>query len=168
MDPVRQAEARQPDKATLLKKTLYLFRKAPESLSEAEALRLDALDLKHLAVGQAYEIKEELRDIYQTARTLEKARYRLTHWLNWVEAKCARLGALLAPMARVAQTIREHLEGILGHWLDGLNTGFLEGLNSVFSAVKRKARGYRCPEYMIAMLYFVSGKLRFPFSHSTH
>ena len=43
-----------------------------------------------------------------------------------------------------------------------LSTGFLEGLNSVFSAVKRKARGYRNREYMIAMLYFVAGKLNIP------
>jgi transposase len=168
MDEVRRAEAREADKATLLKKTLYLFRKAPESLSQEEAARLDSLDLKHLAVGQAYEIKEELRDIYQRSGTKEKARYRLTHWVNWVRAKCERMGPLLDPMARLAQTVRDHLEGILGHWNSGLNTGFLEGLNSVFSAVKRKARGYRNSDYMIAMLYFVAGKLRFPCSHPTH
>ena len=34
----------------------------------------------------------------------------------------------------------------------------MEGLNSVFSAVKRKARGYRNPDYIITMLYFVAGK----------
>jgi len=28
--------------------------------------------------------------------------------------------------------------------------------------VKRKARGYRSQDYMIAMLYFVAGKLNFP------
>lgn len=38
----------------------------------------------------------------------------------------------------------------------------MEGLNSVFSAVKRKVRGYRSPRYLIAMLYFVAGKLRLP------
>jgi hypothetical protein len=35
-------------------------------------------------------------------------------------------------------------------------------LNSLFSATKRKARGYRSPEYQIAMLYFVAGKLEIP------
>ena len=37
-----------------------------------------------------------------------------------------------------------------------------EGLNSVFQATKRKARGYRSSEYRITMLYFVAGKLRLP------
>jgi hypothetical protein len=32
----------------------------------------------------------------------------------------------------------------------------------LFSAVKRKARGYRTVEYMTAMLYFVAGKLTLP------
>ncbi|MGP8198144.1 MAG: hypothetical protein ACLQU4_01420 [Limisphaerales bacterium] len=38
----------------------------------------------------------------------------------------------------------------------------MEGLNSVFSATKRKARGYRSGPYLITMLYFVAGKLRLP------
>ena len=48
-----------------------------------------------------------------------------------------------------------------------LSTAFMEGLNSVFSAVKRKARGYRNPDYLITMLYFVAGKLSLP-SHPSH
>ena len=54
------------------------------------------------------------------------------------------------------------MEGILAHWTRGLTTAFMEGLNSLFSAVKRKARGYRTVEYMTAMLYFVAGKLTLP------
>ena len=37
-----------------------------------------------------------------------------------------------------------------------------EGLSSVFNALKRKARSYRSLDYMIAMLYFVAGKLSIP------
>jgi hypothetical protein len=35
----------------------------------------------------------------------------------------------------------------------------MEGFNSLFTAVKRKARRYRTVEYMTTMLYFVAGKL---------
>jgi hypothetical protein len=51
----------------------------------------------------------------------------------------------------------------LGHWKQGLTTAFLEGLNSLFSATKRKARGYRSTEHQIAMLDFVAGKLEIPY-----
>jgi hypothetical protein len=51
-----------------------------------------------------------------------------------------------------------------GRWrLPWVTTAFLEGLNSLFSATKRKARGYRSTEYQTAMLYFVAGKLEIPY-----
>ena len=46
---------------------------------------------------------------------------------------------------------------------DDFGKAFMEGLNSVFSAVKRKARGYRSTEYLVTMLYFVAGKLEIPY-----
>jgi hypothetical protein len=44
----------------------------------------------------------------------------------------------------------------------GRDQRFMEGSNSVFSATKRKARGYRSTTHLITMLYFVAGKLRLP------
>ncbi|MGO8741115.1 MAG: transposase [Limisphaerales bacterium] len=65
-------------------------------------------------------------------------------------------------MVSMAQMVETHLAGVLAHWKWGLTNAFMGGLNSVFSAVKRKARGYRSPEYLITMLYLVAGKLRPP------
>jgi len=44
----------------------------------------------------------------------------------------------------------------------GRRLGNLEGLNGVFSALKRKACGYRSTVYMITVLYLVAGKLKIP------
>jgi transposase len=44
--------------------------------------------------------------------------------------------------------IERHLEEILAHWKWGVTNAFMEGLNSVFSATKRKARGYRSTTYL--------------------
>jgi transposase len=163
VDAVRRLEARSGDAAATapLKKSLWLWRKNPENLTEQEAARLAEMDLKHLATGQAYQMRLVLQEAY-ASRRVETARYRFEAWVNRVQAKCDRLGAVLEPMRKVAALVERHLEGILAHWQAGLTTGFLEGLNSVFSAVKRKARGYRSREYMIAMLYFVAGKLSIP------
>ena len=62
-------------------------------------------------------------------------------------------GELLAPMARAARLGEGHLEGILTHWTRGLTTALIGRLNSLFSPVTRKARGYRAVEYMTAMFY---------------
>jgi transposase len=48
------------------------------------------------------------------------------------------------------------------NWTQGPTTAFMEGLNSLFSAVERRARGYRTVEYMTTMVYFVAGKLTLP------
>jgi transposase len=73
-----------------------------------------------------------------------------------------QIGELFEPMARAARMIEGNLEGILAHWTRELTPALIEGLNGLFSAVKRKARGYRSVEYMTTMLYFVSGKLTLP------
>ena len=65
-------------------------------------------------------------------------------------------------MVKLAQMVKNHLAGILAHWKWGVTNAFMEGLNSVFSATKRKARGYRSTTHLITMLYFTAGKLRLP------
>ena len=134
-------------------------RKNPENLTERQKEELDQLDLKTLATGQAYQVRLELRDIYQNSRHRAQAEYRLNAWLNWARAKCERWGSCLRPLDKAVKSIETHLDGILAHWESELSTAYLEGLNSVFSAVKRKARGYKNLDYLKTMLYFVAAKL---------
>lgn len=169
VDEVRRLEAREgsDDTKDSLKGAMYLFRKNPENLTEDQAEWLNDLDLKSLATGQAYQVRLELSDIYKRAGSPEIARKRLNKWIGWAKAKCGRWNKWLAPLKRAVGTIEEHLEGIVAHWEEELSTAFLEGLNSVFSAVKRKARGFKSSAYMIPMLYFVAGKLSLP-SYPSH
>jgi hypothetical protein len=55
-----------------------------------------------------------------------------------------------------------HLSGILAHWKWRLTNAFMEGFNNVFSATRRRARGYRSSVYLITILYLVAGDLRLP------
>jgi transposase len=169
VDAVRRTEAQTGSDAVKesLKGSMYLFRKNPENLTQGQAERLDELDLKAMGTGQAYQVRLELSDIYRQASTKERARYRLEAWVNWARAKCDRWGDLMKPLAKAVETVEKHLEGILAHWDGELSTAFMEGMNSVFSAVKRKARGFKSVEYLTTMLYFVGGKLSLP-SYPSH
>ena len=69
------------------------------------------------------------------------------------------LASQLAPMAKAAQTIRTHWQGILRWHRTGLNNGIMEGLNSLIQAAKRKARGYRNHRTFRLMAYLIAGKL---------
>jgi transposase len=164
VEEVRRKEVRQDAQAReQLEKTCWLWRKNPEGWTEREALRWGQLKDKPLVTGLAYAMRLELQRAYASG-TARQARDRFKAWCRWVRAEAqAVAGELLEPMCKAADMVDRHLEGILGHWKEGLTTAFLEGLNSLFSATKRKARGYRSPVYQIAMLYFVAGKLEIPF-----
>ena len=93
--------------------------------------------------------------------TVARQRFRVwCRWVRWVARQQPK--NLLRSMVKVAEMVENHLAGILAHWKWGVTNAFMEGLNSVFSATKRKARGYRSTTHLITMLYFVAGKLRFP------
>ncbi len=98
--------------------------------------------LERCVTGMAYEMRLVLQGIYER-RDAGEARKLFQNWCAWVHAMRGETGELLEPMARAARMIEGHLEGILANWTRGLTTAFMEGLNSLFSAVKRKARG-RC------------------------
>lgn len=164
VDRVRKAEIRWGGEEVweALHKSLWLWRKNPENLTEREEERLAGIQHKNLCTAKAYQMRLVLQDIYRSANAT-MARHRFKVWCRWVRwvARFYKSSIFLS-MVRLMQMIETHLEGILAHWKWGLTNAFMEGLNSVFSATKRKARGYRSTVHFIAMLYFLAGKLRLP------
>jgi transposase len=164
VDKVRRAEVRLGGQGVweALHKSQWLWRKNPENLTDQEQERLAKIQNKNLSTAKAYQMRLVLQDIYRSAdATTAQRRFKV--WCRWVRwAARFYKPSLFASMLKLAQMIENHLVGILGHWKSGLTNAFMEGLNSVFSATKRKARGYRSTTHLITMLYFVAGKLRFP------
>ena len=164
VDQVRKAEARAGDveRAGLLKFTRWIWRKTPENLTDKEQARLAELETESLCTAKAYQLRLLFQNIYQEP-TAGRAESRFWAWCRLVRRVARRDSeTLLEPMVKAAAMVERHLKGILAHWKWGVTNAFMEGLNSVFQATKRKARGYRSPEYLIAMLYFTAGKLRLP------
>lgn len=133
---------------------------------------------KFHVVSQVVKAVDEVRRKEVRADAQARAQLERSRWLwrrnpetwtageenRWVRAEAEALpSGWLEPMRKAADMVERHLEGILAHWQQGLTTAFLEGLNSLFSATKRKARGYRSVEYQTTMLYFVAGKLEIPY-----
>jgi transposase len=163
VEAVRRLEAQESqEKRLALAKSQWIFRKNPENHTDREVVRANEMDGKHLLTVTAYQMRLILQDLYEL-RDVRQARRDFRIWCQWVKDTAAKEGhRLLQPMVKVAEMVERHLEGILGHWKEGLTTAYLEGLNSLFSATKRKARGYRTTRNLLAMLYFVAGKLRIP------
>ena len=138
----------------LLYKSQWLWRKNPENLTGKEQERMAKIKDKNLSTAKAYQMRLVLQDIYRSANA-GTARHRFKVWCRWVRwvARFHKT-SLFVSMVKLAQMIENHLVGILAHWKWGVTNAFMEGLNSVFSAAKRKARDYRSTTHLITRLYF--------------
>lgn len=165
VDQVRKYELRYGPMSVreALKKTMWIWRKNKENLTDKEQERLGGIEHKNLWTAKAYQMRLVFQDIYRSA-TAEQARRRFRVWSRWVRMVAAQAPRYyFASMLGAAKMVLNHLEGILAHWKGKITNAFMEGLNSVFSATKRKARGYRSTEHLTAVLYLVAAKLKIPF-----
>lgn len=164
VDKVRRAEIRRGgvDVWENLQKSQWLWRKNPDNLTEKEQARMAKIKDKNLLTAKAYQMRLVLQDIYRSANATE-AEHRLRvwcRWVNWVSRRQKK--GIMNSMIKLSEMVKTHIKGITAHWKWGVTNAFMEGLNSVFSATKRKARGYRSTVHLITMLYLVAGKLRLP------
>lgn len=139
----------------ILKSSRYLFLKNPENLSAAEEQRLDAIIAsQNLKSTEAYLHKLNLQNVYFAESRME-AENLLTQWHHRAAKSSVQL------IRNMAETVKEHWDGILSHFESTLTSGFLEGINSLIQSAKTRARGYRNPDNLIAIAYIIAGKLKF-------
>lgn len=156
VDEVRRAERKERPE---LKRSRYVWLKNPKNLTKKQKERLEALIPSKLGLrtARAYRIKLALQEFWTLPPVL--AADFLKRWHFWATH------SQLEPIVRVAQTLKEHWNGIL-HWFRArISNGILEAINSLVQAAKAKARGYRTTRNLITMVYLTSGKLDLPVTH---
>jgi transposase len=138
----------------VLKGSRYAFLKNPENLTEKQDETLVKLSNYSLKTGRAYMIKLALQDVY-FAPSRKDAEALLKSWYNW------SIRSQIDQVKKIAKTIKEHWNGILA-WFDSkLSNGYVEAINGLLQAAKRRARGYRTTKNLINMAYLIAGKLDF-------
>ena len=125
-------------------------------LSTAAREELDALlgDITTRRTARAWMYREQLREILNR-KQVNVVRTMLAQWCTNV---CR---SKVEPMKEVARMIRRHLEGIISWAQTRTTNGFLEALNGLFQAAKRKARGYRRFSTIRTVIFLIAGKLDF-------
>ncbi|OXM13454.1 ISL3 family transposase [Paenibacillus herberti] len=151
VDDVRKAEQKENPE---LKRTKYLWLKNETNLKAEQKEQLNNLTRSNLKTGRAYRLKLALQDLWTTPHLL--ADVYLRAWLGWARR------SQLEPMIDLANTVKNHEEGILRWFHSKMTNGLLEGINGLVQAAKRKARGYRNVHNLIAMVYMTANKLRLP------
>lgn len=137
-----------------LKKTKYIWLKNEVNLKAEQKETLQRLKDTNLLTGRAYQLKLDLQELWTTPHIY--ADLFLREWIGWV------IRSQLPPMVSLARTIKQHEEGILRWFHSKMTNGLLESINGLVQAAKRRARGYRNVENLIAMVYMTANKLRLP------
>jgi transposase len=125
-------------------------------LSPEAAADLDALIAKMTTVrtARAWVYKEQLREILER-KQINVVRTMLGHWCTCV------MRSKVEPMKEVAALVRKHLEGIVSWAQTRQTNGFLEALNGLFQAAKRRARGFTRISTIRTVIFLIAGKLDF-------
>ena len=153
VDKTRRIEQR-TDKS--LKGMRWPLLKDRSRLSAAAGAELDALIARMSTVrtARAWSYKEQLREIL-ARKQINVVREMLRHWCTCV------MRSKVEPMKEVAALVRNHLEGIVAWAQTRQTNGFLEALNGLFQAAKRRARGFTRMSTIRTVIFLIAGKLDF-------
>ena len=116
----------------------------------ADRVRLYDLLAANVALFTVYVLKEDLARLWGYTSPAAARRC----WADW-HARATESG--LAPLARFADRLARHIDGVINHCRYRLTTGFLEGMNNKIKVMKRMAYGYRDEEY-----FFLKIRAAFP------
>ena len=127
-----------------------------DNLSPGARADLDAFIAKVATkrTARAWLYKEQLREIMER-KQVNVVRAMLTQWATNV------MRSKVEPMKEVAKMIRSHLDGIVAWTQTRQTNGFLEAINGLFQAAKRKARGYGNFSTIRTVVFLLAGKLDF-------
>ncbi len=153
VDKMRRIEQR-TDKS--LKGMRWTLLKDTAKLKPAAAADLEALIAKMTVkrTARAWVYKEQLREILDR-KQINVVRAMLKHWCTCV------LRSKVTPMKEVAKMIRAHLEGIVAWAQTRQTNGFVEAINGLFQAAKRRARGFTRIDTIRTVIFLIAGRLDF-------
>jgi len=115
-----------------------------------KAIKLKELNLKTM---RAYHLRLNFQELW--LQPPGQAEDFLKKWYYWATH------SRIEPMKEAAKTMKQHWNGILNWFKSKISNGILEGINSLVQAAKARARGYRTNDYLITMIYLITGKLQF-------
>jgi transposase len=123
------------DTAKHLERTLWPFRKRLADLQDDQKERLAHLFTHSPQLQQAYNFREQLTTIFDTAGSKAEGIRRIKAWRRKVEASALRC---FAPFLALLDS---WLELIANYFRQRQSSGFVEGLNNKLKVLKRRCFG---------------------------
>ena len=114
-------------------KNRYLLLRNGVDLSEEEKGDLQELLNQSPCLSIAYELKEELRDIYETSISVKMGLRRLKKWL--ISARII--------LGKTADTLERHIQEICHYFINRTTSGTMEGINNKIKLIIRQSYGFK-------------------------
>jgi transposase len=154
VDQVRRTEHRRlsAEGDTVLKGTKFDWLRHPSSFTRAAGEAFDALRERVHRVARAWELKETAMAIFDL-KAPWTARRNFERWFAWA------IRSQLAPIKRVARTLRRDWDQIENSCRHRITNAGLEVINTKIQGVKRRSRGFRSRERFKMAIYFHCGGL---------
>jgi transposase len=113
-------------------KNRCLLLKNGADLTDEEKRDLPSLLNLSPCLGIAYELKEELRNIYETSTSVKMGLRKLQKWL--ISARII--------FGKTADTLERHIQGICHYFINRTTSGVMEGINNKIKLIIRQSYGF--------------------------
>ena len=161
VDLVRRKEHRElvAEGDETLARSRYLWLYGKENVPESHRVHFRELRNSKLRTARAWAIKESLRELWRY-RTLRWAELHWKRWFAWATR------SRLTPIVKAAQTVKNHLRGILAYFAHRVSNATAEGINSKIQTIKKRAYGFRNRGNFKTAIFFHCGGLQlYPATH---
>ena len=130
-----------------------LLMKRDDDLGEAQRRTVEMLIDRSKDLGDAYRLRETFSNVFLMG-SAEMAGKFIDVWCE----HALRTG--IPEMARAAESVQRHREGILNWYGHRITNAVLEGVNSTIQQMKHEARGFGNDAHYISMIYLKCGRLK--------
>lgn len=118
-----------------LKNVMWILRKQEINLSEEEKETLNLLFKYSPLIKKAYNFRNKLTDIFNQSLSQKQAKRKIKQWIKSVEK------SELTCFNTFIKTLKKLWNEILNYFINRLNSGFVEGLNTKIKVIKRRCYG---------------------------
>jgi len=130
----------------LLARSRYLLYKAPNNWTQHQYIRAKILFEQYPDIKKAYNLVQGLRNIFNTATSIQTAYTKLAHWYKDVEQTGFKA------FNTIANTITINYRSILNYFINRSTNASAESFNAKIKAFRAQFRGVRNIEFFLYRL----------------
>ena len=156
-EQIKQAKSKQKDftpetfsngdtRKQLLARSRYLLYKAPNNWTQKQYIRSKILFEQYPNIKKAYDIVQGLRNIFNTATSIQTAYTKLAHWYKDVEQTGFKA------FNTIANTITINYRSILNYFINRSTNASAESFNAKIKAFRAQFRGVKNVEFFLFRL----------------